>query len=74
LFRANSRFKILNVLIYCNDVLSRLINFNCYDHYLQATVATTDTSCESVVTSGQHHQQQNPTPQHPPRDANNPAG
>ncbi|TYH13733.1 hypothetical protein ES288_A06G162700v1 [Gossypium darwinii] len=30
------------------------------------TLATTDTSCESVVTSGQHHL----TPQHPPRDAN----
>lgn len=40
--------------------------------FLQASVATTDTSCESVVTSGQH--QQNPTPQHPQRDANNPAG
>ncbi|KAB1204345.1 Homeobox-leucine zipper protein ATHB-8 [Morella rubra] len=35
----------------------------------QATLATTDTSCESVVTSGQHHL----TPQHPPRDAS-PAG
>ncbi|TYI23335.1 hypothetical protein ES332_A06G158000v1 [Gossypium tomentosum] len=33
---------------------------------LQTTLATTDTSCESVVTSGQHHL----TPQHPPRDAN----
>ncbi|KAL5729051.1 Homeobox-leucine zipper protein ATHB-15 [Ranunculus cassubicifolius] len=32
-------------------------------------LATTDTSCESVVTSGQHHL----TPQHPPRDAS-PAG
>ncbi|XP_040971462.1 homeobox-leucine zipper protein ATHB-8 isoform X4 [Gossypium hirsutum] len=29
------------------------------------TLATTDTSCESVVTSGKHHL----TPQHPPRDA-----
>ncbi|PIA64737.1 hypothetical protein AQUCO_00100306v1 [Aquilegia coerulea] len=34
-----------------------------------AALATTDTSCESVVTSGQHHL----TPQHPPRDAS-PAG
>ncbi|KAG4948976.1 hypothetical protein JHK84_042432 [Glycine max] len=34
---------------------------------------TTDNSCESVVMSGQN-QQQNPTPQHPNRDANNPAG
>ncbi|KAL1126872.1 hypothetical protein V6Z11_A13G140600 [Gossypium hirsutum] len=33
--------------------------------WLQTTLATTDTSCESVVTSGQHHL----TPQHPPRDA-----
>ncbi|OVA08558.1 Homeobox domain [Macleaya cordata] len=33
------------------------------------TLATTDTSCESVVTSGQHHL----TPPHPPRDAS-PAG
>ena len=37
--------------------------------FLQTTLATKDTSCESVVTSGQHHL----TPQHPPRDAS-PAG
>ena len=37
--------------------------------FLQATLATKDRSCESVVTSGQHHV----TPQHPPRDAS-PAG
>lgn len=36
---------------------------------LQTTLATKDTSCESVVTSDQHHL----TPQHPPRDAS-PAG
>lgn len=36
---------------------------------LQTALATTDTSCESVVTSGQHHLM----PQHPPRDAT-PAG
>ncbi|XP_039143110.1 homeobox-leucine zipper protein ATHB-15-like [Dioscorea cayenensis subsp. rotundata] len=35
-----------------------------------AALATTDTSCESVVTSGQHPLT---TPQHPPRDAS-PAG
>ncbi|KAF7817108.1 Homeobox-leucine zipper protein ATHB-8 [Senna tora] len=35
-----------------------------------ATLATTDTSCESVVTSGQQH---HVTAQHPPRDAS-PAG
>ncbi|KAM0843881.1 hypothetical protein ACQ4PT_057425 [Festuca glaucescens] len=38
-----------------------------------ASAATTDTSCDSVVTSGQHHQQQNAVPR-PQRDANNPAG
>jgi len=40
----------------------------------QASATTTDNSCESVVMSGQHQQQQNPTPQQPQRDANNPAG
>ncbi|KAG2688801.1 hypothetical protein I3760_09G111400 [Carya illinoinensis] len=40
----------------------------------QASGTTTDNSCESVVMNGQHQQQQNPTPQHPQRDANNPAG
>ncbi|AQK65617.1 Homeobox-leucine zipper protein ATHB-15 [Zea mays] len=39
----------------------------------QPSAATTDTSCESVVTSGQHHQQQNPAVPCPQRDANNPA-
>jgi hypothetical protein len=37
--------------------------------FFQTPLATKDTSCESVVTSGQHHL----TPQHPPRDAS-PAG
>ena len=41
---------------------------------LQPSVATTDTSCESVVTSGQHQQQQNAVVPRPQRDANNPAG
>lgn len=36
---------------------------------LQTKLASKDSSCESVVTSGQHHL----TPQHPPRDAS-PAG
>ncbi|XP_076888047.1 homeobox-leucine zipper protein ATHB-15-like [Bidens hawaiensis] len=35
-----------------------------------ATMATKDTSCDSVVTSGQRHL----TPQHPPGDAASPAG
>lgn len=38
-----------------------------------ATLATTDTSCESVVTSGQHHLTPQQQQQHPPRDAS-PAG
>ncbi|KAK9132686.1 hypothetical protein Scep_012214 [Stephania cephalantha] len=40
----------------------------------QASLVATDVSCESVVTTGQHQQQQNPTHQHPQRDANSPAG
>ncbi|KAK8921401.1 Homeobox-leucine zipper protein HOX32 [Platanthera zijinensis] len=45
-------------------------------HYVfrQASGTIADTSCESIVISGQHHQQQNPTPQHPASDANNLAG
>ncbi|XP_042489481.1 homeobox-leucine zipper protein HOX32 [Macadamia integrifolia] len=62
-----------------NDRLQKQVSHLVYENgfmrqQLQnAPVATTDTSCESVVTSGQHQQQQNPTPQHPQRDANNPA-
>ncbi|XP_049931196.1 homeobox-leucine zipper protein HOX32 isoform X2 [Nymphaea colorata] len=61
-----------------NDRLQKQVSQLVYENgYMRqqlqnASVTTTDTSCESVVTSGQH--QQNPTPQHPPRDANNPAG
>lgn len=59
------------------DFLIYLVKFFQYDFLrfssffpvLQTNLATTDTSCESVVTSGQHHL----TPQHPPRDAS-PAG
>ncbi|OAY85108.1 Homeobox-leucine zipper protein HOX32 [Ananas comosus] len=57
--------------------VSQLVYENGYMHQQihTASVANTDTSCESVVTSGQHHHQQhNPTSQHPPRDANDPAG
>ncbi|KAE8687630.1 Homeobox-leucine zipper protein HOX32 [Hibiscus syriacus] len=36
-------------------------------------LAITDTSCDSVVTSGHHQQRHLSTPQHPPRDAS-PAG
>ncbi|KAJ3674514.1 hypothetical protein LUZ60_005130 [Juncus effusus] len=54
--------------------VSRLVYENCNMRNQLHTVSvnTTDTSCESVVTSGQH--QSNPPRQHPPRDANNPAG
>ncbi|NP_001146215.1 putative homeobox/lipid-binding domain family protein [Zea mays] len=57
--------------------VSRLVFDNGYmkNRLHSPSVATTDTSCESVVTSGQHKQQQNPAVLHPPqRDANNPAG
>ncbi|KAF9613559.1 hypothetical protein IFM89_008950 [Coptis chinensis] len=51
--------------------VSQLVYENGYfrQHSQTTGLATTDTSCESVVTSGQHHL----TPQHPPRDAS-PAG
>ncbi|RVW28565.1 Homeobox-leucine zipper protein ATHB-15 [Vitis vinifera] len=51
--------------------VSQLVYENGYfrQHTQNTTLATKDTSCESVVTSGQHHL----TPQHPPRDAS-PAG
>ncbi|OWM90942.1 hypothetical protein CDL15_Pgr019254 [Punica granatum] len=51
--------------------VSQLVYENSYfrQQTQNATLATTDTSCESVVTSGQHHL----TPQHPPKDAS-PAG
>ncbi|KAJ6841079.1 homeobox-leucine zipper protein HOX32-like [Iris pallida] len=67
LMEENDRLqKQVSHLVYKNGFMRQQIN--------TATVATTDTSCESVVTGGQHHQQQNPKPQHPQRDANNPAG
>ncbi|KAL2457496.1 Homeobox-leucine zipper protein ATHB-15 [Abeliophyllum distichum] len=51
--------------------VSHLVYENSYfrQHTQNATLATRDNSCESVVTSGQQHL----TPQHPPRDAS-PAG
>ncbi|VAI36304.1 unnamed protein product [Triticum turgidum subsp. durum] len=56
--------------------VSRLVYENGYmrTHLNNPSVATTDTSCESVVTSGQHQQQQNAVVPRPQRDANNPAG
>ncbi|GFP95960.1 homeobox-leucine zipper protein athb-14 [Phtheirospermum japonicum] len=41
---------------------------------IKVSTTTTDTSCDSVVISGQQQHHQNPTPQHPQRDANSPAG
>jgi hypothetical protein len=50
------------IIVVCLIVLLTLLSLH--------TQATKDTSCESVVTSGQHN---NMTSQHPPRDAS-PAG
>ncbi|KAF5743232.1 Class III HD-Zip protein 8 isoform 1 [Tripterygium wilfordii] len=52
--------------------VSQLVYENSYfrQQTQNATLATTDTSCESVVTGGQHHLTD---PQHPPKDAS-PAG
>ncbi|KAL8098935.1 hypothetical protein AgCh_031594 [Apium graveolens] len=58
-----------------NDRLQKQVSHLVYDngyfrqHTQNSGLPTKDTSCESVVTSGQHHM----TPQHPPRDAS-PAG
>ncbi|KAL3500605.1 hypothetical protein ACH5RR_039698 [Cinchona calisaya] len=58
-----------------NDRLQKQVSQLVYENSFfrqqsqNATLATTDNSCESVVTSGQPHL----TPQHPPRDAS-PAG
>ncbi|XP_068655721.1 homeobox-leucine zipper protein HOX32-like isoform X1 [Aristolochia californica] len=75
----NRKLSAMNkLLMEENDRLQKQVSHLVYENgYMKqqlqsASVATTDTSCESVVTSGQH--QQNPTPQHPQRDANNPAG
>ncbi|KAF2310777.1 hypothetical protein GH714_017097 [Hevea brasiliensis] len=63
-----------------NDRLQKQVTQLVYENgYMRqqlqnASATTTDNSCESVVVSGQQQQQQNPTPQHPQRDANNPAG
>ncbi|KAL4386411.1 hypothetical protein GQ457_09G000480 [Hibiscus cannabinus] len=64
-----------------NDRLQKQVSHLVYENgYMKqqlhtASATTTDNnSCESVVVSGQHQQQQNPTPRHPQRDANNPAG
>ncbi|CAN6338963.1 unnamed protein product [Urochloa humidicola] len=78
----NRKLSAMNkLLMEENDRLQKQVSRLVYDNgYMKnqlhtPSVATTDTSCESVVTSGQHYQQQNPAVPHPPqRDANNPAG
>ncbi|XP_028759367.1 homeobox-leucine zipper protein ATHB-14 [Neltuma alba] len=66
LMEENDRLqKQVSQLVYENGYMKQQIH--------TASATTTDNSCESVVMSGQQ-QQQNPTPQHPQRDANNPAG
>ncbi|PKA45763.1 Homeobox-leucine zipper protein HOX32 [Apostasia shenzhenica] len=67
LMEENDRLqKQVSQLVYENGFMRQQIH--------SASVTTTDNSCESVVTSSRNHQQQNPTPQHPQRDASNPAG
>ncbi|KAL2524403.1 Homeobox-leucine zipper protein ATHB-14 [Abeliophyllum distichum] len=62
LMEENDRLqKQVSQLVYENGYMRQQL------HTVSAT--TTDTSCESVVMSGQQ-QQKNPTPQHPERDAN----
>ncbi|KAK9102329.1 hypothetical protein Sjap_019583 [Stephania japonica] len=72
----NRKLSAMNkLLMEENDRLQKQVSQLVYENgfFRQQTqtngLATTDTSCESVVTSGQHHL----TPQHPPRDAS-PAG
>ncbi|KAJ0017586.1 hypothetical protein Pint_11219 [Pistacia integerrima] len=76
----NRKLSAMNkLLMEENDRLQKQVSHLVYENgymrqQLHSASATTDNSCESVVMSGQHQQQQNPTPQHPERDANNPAG
>ncbi|KDP34935.1 hypothetical protein JCGZ_09223 [Jatropha curcas] len=76
----NRKLSAMNkLLMEENDRLQKQVSQLVYENgYMRqqlqtASATTTDNSCESVVMSGQQ-QQQNPTPQHPQRDANNPAG
>ncbi|XP_027184702.1 homeobox-leucine zipper protein ATHB-14-like [Coffea eugenioides] len=75
----NRKLSAMNkLLMEENDRLQKQVSQLVYENgYMRTQIqtvstATTDTSCESVVMTGQQ-QQQNPT-QHPQRDANNPAG
>lgn len=72
----NRKLNAMNkLLMEENDRLQKQVSNLVYEngyfrqHTQGKTLATKDTSCESVVTSGQHHL----TPPHPPRDAS-PAG
>ncbi|TXG48117.1 hypothetical protein EZV62_027411 [Acer yangbiense] len=76
----NRKLSAMNkLLMEENDRLQKQVSHLVYENgYMRtqlqsASATTTDNSCESVVMSGQHQQQQNPT-QHSQRDANNPAG
>ncbi|XP_076881219.1 homeobox-leucine zipper protein ATHB-15-like [Bidens hawaiensis] len=75
----NRKLSAMNkLLMEENDRLQKQVSQLVYDngcfrqHTQNTKVATNDTSCDSVVTSGQVGQRQS-TPQHPPRDAS-PAG
>ncbi|CAN6996132.1 unnamed protein product [Brassica rapa subsp. trilocularis] len=78
----NRKLNAMNkLLMEENDRLQKQVSHLVYEnghmkHQLHtASGTTTDNSCESVVVSGQQHQQQNSNhPQHLQRDANNPAG
>ncbi|XP_004293989.1 PREDICTED: homeobox-leucine zipper protein ATHB-14 [Fragaria vesca subsp. vesca] len=77
----NRKLSAMNkLLMEENDRLQKQVSHLVYENGFMknklhsASGTTTDTSCESVVMNGQHQQQHNPTPQHPQRDANNPAG
>ncbi|KAK7359126.1 hypothetical protein VNO77_01072 [Canavalia gladiata] len=76
----NRKLNAMNkLLMEENDRLQKQVSHLVYENgYMKqqiqtASATTTDNSCESVVVSGQH-QQQNPKTQHPQWDANNPAG
>ncbi|KAI3512592.1 hypothetical protein L1887_19908 [Cichorium endivia] len=72
----NRKLSAMNkLLMEENDRLQKQVSHLVYEngcfrqHTQNTTLATKDTSCESVVTNGQHRL----TPKHPPRDAS-PAG
>lgn len=77
----NKKLSAMNkLLMEENDRLQKQVSHLVYENgYMKQqlqtapSAATTDTSCESVAMSGQN-QQKGPTPRHPTRDANSPAG